>query len=133
MIASVYNEQYGVVFSEDVYDLDNKIEPWPHRYLIGSLDGDVVAVCGMYMRSTYVERYGLVTGEDIVAALREAGVDGRYDPSNRREITKLVVARRFRNRKITPSWRARSRGGSPRWRPSVRRSSPSAPSARCGA
>jgi hypothetical protein len=103
MIASVYNEQYGVVFSEDVYDLDNKIEPWPHRYLIGSLDGDVVAVCGMYMRSTYVERYGLVTGEDIVAALREAGVDGRYDPSNRREITKLVVARRFRNRKITPA------------------------------
>jgi hypothetical protein len=91
------------VFSEDVYDLDAKIEPWPHRYLMGVLDGELVAVCGLYMRNTYVERFGLVTNEEVAASLREAGMDGRYDPSNRREITKLVVARPYRNLRITPA------------------------------
>ncbi len=100
LIASVYNEQYGVVFSEDIYDLDAKIEPWPHRYLMASAEGELVAVCGMYVRNTYVERFGLVTDEEVAASLREAGVHERYDPSNRREITKLVVARPFRNRMI---------------------------------
>jgi len=91
------------VFSEDVYDLDAKIEPWPHRYLMGLLDEELVAVCGLYIRNTYVERYGLVTDEEVAALLREAGVDGRYDPSNRREFTKLVVARPYRNLRITPT------------------------------
>jgi hypothetical protein len=102
LIANVYNKQYGVVFSEDVYDLEAKIEPWPHRYFMILVEGDLVAACGLYMRNTYVERYGLVTDEEIAAVLREAGVDGRYDPSNRREVTKLVVARPFRNLRITP-------------------------------
>jgi hypothetical protein len=92
-----------VVFSEDIYDLDAKIEPWPHRYLMGLLEGKVVAVCGLYMRNTYVERFGLVTDGEITAVLRDAGVEGRYDPSNRREITKLVVARPHRNLRITPA------------------------------
>jgi hypothetical protein len=90
------------VFSEDIYDLDAKIEPWPHRYFMILVDGDLVAACGLYLRNTYVERYGLVTDEEIAAMLREAGLDGRYDPSNRREVTKVVVARRSRNQRITP-------------------------------
>jgi GNAT superfamily N-acetyltransferase len=89
------------VFSEDIYDLDAKIEPWPHRYLMVLLGDDLVAVCGLYLRNTYVERYGLVSDDDIAALLREAGVDGSYEPSNRREFTKLVVARPFRNLRIT--------------------------------
>ena len=102
LIADVYHRQYGVVFSEDVYDLEAKIEPWPHRYLMGFVEGELVAVCGLYLRNTYVERFGLVTDEDVRAALREAGAAGRYDPRNRREITKLVVAPRFRNLRVTP-------------------------------
>lgn len=101
LIAEVYNAQYGVVFSEDVYDLEAKIEPWPHRYLMGILGSELVAVCGLYTRNTYVERFGLVSDAEVAAALREAGVDGRYDPSNRREFTKLVVARPYRNLRIT--------------------------------
>lgn len=103
LIADVYNKQYGVVFSEDIYDLDAKIEPWPHRYLMGLLDGALVAVCGLYVRNTYVERFGLVTDGEIAKVLRDAGVEDRYDASNRREITKLVVARPFRNGRITPA------------------------------
>jgi hypothetical protein len=103
LIASVYNEEYGVVFSEDVYDLENKIEPWPHKYLMVLVNSDIVALCGMYVRNTYVERFGLVTDDDVALALRQAGVEGRYDPSNRREITKLVVAHPFRNRRLAPT------------------------------
>jgi hypothetical protein len=103
LIAEVYNGQYGVVFSKDIYDLEAKIEPWPHRYLMGLVDGELVAVCGLYLRDTYVERFGLVSDADVARVLREAGVNGRYHPAHRREFTKLVVARPFRNRKITPT------------------------------
>jgi hypothetical protein len=102
LVADVYNRQYGVVFSEEDYDLEAKIEPWPHRFLMGIVDGEVVAVSGLYLRNTYVERFGLVSDADLGAALREAGLEGRYDPAGRREITKLVVAPRFRAGRITP-------------------------------
>jgi len=91
-----------VVFSEDHYDLDAKIEPWPHRFLMGLVDGTPVSVVGMYDRNTYVERFGLVSDEEIAAALRAAGLEGRYDPHARREVTKLVVAPGFRNLRVTP-------------------------------
>lgn len=97
LVAEVYSDSYGVVFSRDTYDLDAKIEPWPHRFLMGLVGDDLVAVCGLYVRETYVERFGLVTDDEIQASLREAGVEGRYDPGARREITKLVVAPRWRN------------------------------------
>jgi len=102
LVADVYNRQYGVVFSEEIYDLDAKIEPWPHRFLMGLVEREVVAVSGLYLRNTYVERFGLVSDADVAAVLREAGLEGRYDPSGRREITKLVVAPRFRASRITP-------------------------------
>lgn len=97
----MYNRQYGVVFSEDHYDLDAKIEPWPHRYVMGTIDGELVGLVGLYVRNTYVERFGLVSDEDIEAALRAAELGGRYDPHHRREVTKLVVAPAFRHGRVT--------------------------------
>ncbi len=97
LVAEVYHARYGVVFSQDTYDLDAKIEPWPHRFLMGSMGGELAAVCGLYLRNTYVERFGLVTHDEVEAQLRGAGVSGRYDAAARRELTKLVVAPRWRN------------------------------------
>ena len=89
LIAEVYNKHYGIVFSKDCVDLHAKIEPYPHKYVMGLVDGEVVAAAGLYLRDTYVERYGQVTDDDLRAAL---GADaGRYDPSRKREYTKLVV------------------------------------------
>ena len=65
LVAEVYNRRYGVVFSRDTYDLDRKIEPWPHRFLMGKLGDELAAVCGLYMRNTYVERFGLVTHDEV--------------------------------------------------------------------
>ncbi len=102
LVAEVYNRRYGVVFSRDTYDLDRKIEPWPHRFLMGTIGGELAAVCGLYMSNTYVERFGLVTHDDVEVRLREAGVNGQYDAAARRELTKLVVAPRLRNSGLGP-------------------------------
>ncbi|HEX9244215.1 MAG TPA: hypothetical protein VF875_17355 [Anaeromyxobacter sp.] len=90
-----------MVFSEDHYDLDAKIEPWPHRFVMGTAQGELVAVVGLYVRNTYVERFGLVTDEDVLAVLREGGIDGPYQPLHRREVTKLVVTPALRHGRLS--------------------------------
>ncbi len=102
LVGEVYHRRYGVVFSSDTYDLDRKIEPWPHRFLMGFIGDELAAVSGLYLRNTYVERFGGVTDPEVGARLREAGLDGRYDPAARRELTKLVVAPRLRNSGLGP-------------------------------
>lgn len=102
LVADVYSRRYGVVFSSDTYDLEQKIEPWPHRFLMGFIGNELSAVCGLYVRNTYVERFGLVTHDEVGASLRQAGVEGGYDPAARRELTKLVVAPRLRNSGLGP-------------------------------
>ena len=62
-----------------------------------NLDGDTLAVTvGIYLRETYVERFGQVSYDEVAAIVREAGAGDRYDPRVLREITKLVVARPYR-------------------------------------
>ena len=98
LIAEVYNKEYEVVFSTDRYDLEAKIEPWPHRYFM-VLDGaELAATLGLYQRQTYVERFGGVAREDIERELEAAGVKGGYDSSNLREVTKIVVSPAYRGR-----------------------------------
>jgi len=96
LIAQVYNEAYGVFFSEDRYDLAAKIEPWPHRFVMGLVDGQLACAAGLYLHDTYVERFGAITSGDLGAMLEAAGVAAGYDPSRKRELTKLVVHKRFR-------------------------------------
>ena len=96
LIAEVYSGQYGVVFSSDRHDLDAKVEPWPHRYLMFSSEGKVLATFGLYVRDTYVERYGAVTDADVLRLLEEAGARDAYHPARKRELTKLVVANEAR-------------------------------------
>lgn len=98
LIADVYNKEYEVMFSTDRYDLDAKIEPWPHRYFM-VLDGAVLAATlGLYQHHTYVERFGGVAREDVERDLAAAGVADRYDSSNLREVTKIVVSPAYRGR-----------------------------------
>ncbi len=102
LVGEVYHRRYGVVFSSDTYDLDRKIEPWPHRFLMGFVRDELAAVSGLYVRNTYVERFGLVDDDEVRARLREAGVDGEYEAAERRELTKLVIAPRLRNSGLGP-------------------------------
>lgn len=96
LIAETYNRQYEVVFSDDGYDLEAKIEPWPHRYVMGLADGEHVAACGLYLSDTYVERFGQVSDGEIQALVDGAGAGARYSAARKRELTKLVVDPRFR-------------------------------------
>ncbi len=103
LIAEVYNRHYGVVFSVDRYDLDAKIEPWPHRYLMAYSGEDLAVVCGLYLRDTYVERFGLVTDDEIREHLAREGLLATHDPAHRRELTKLVVATPWRRLHLSPA------------------------------
>ncbi len=99
LIAETYNREYEVVFSDDRYDLDAKIEPWPHRYLMVLSAGELVATAGLYVRDTYVGRFGGVGPAEIAAILEEAGaVD--HEPTRLREVTKLVVRPDHRGRRL---------------------------------
>ena len=91
-IAEIYNRRYQIMFSEEVHDLEARIEPYPQRYLMGTVDGELVATLGLYTRNTYVERYGDVTEDDIHAELERAGALEQYAAHTLRELTKLVVA-----------------------------------------
>ncbi len=96
LIAEVYNREYEVVFSDDRYDLDAKIEPWPHRYLMGHVDGELAGTFGLYLRETYVERFGGVTDDDVKPMVEAAGASSRFVLEGKRELTKLVVRPPFR-------------------------------------
>ena len=90
-IAEIYNKHYQIMFSEDGHDLDARIEPYPQKYLMGTVDGQLVCAVGLYTRNTYVERYGGITDDELQAKLEEAGVSEAYVGATRRELTKLVV------------------------------------------
>jgi GNAT superfamily N-acetyltransferase len=96
LIAETYHREYGVVFSVDGYNLEGKIEPWPHHYLM-ALDGTTLAAAmGLYLRDTYVERFGRVTDAELDALIAAAGAAGQYRGASKREVTKLVVHRDYR-------------------------------------
>ena len=91
LIADIYNRHYDIVFSRDMVDLDAKIEPYPDHYLIGTVDGEVVAAAGLYTEGTYVEKYGNVSRERLQEELERSGAADRFDPSVTVEVTKLVI------------------------------------------
>lgn len=91
-IAEIYNRRYQIMFSEEIHDLESRIEPYPQRYLMGTVNGEIVATLALYTQNTYVERYGGITPEEIRAQLEEAGVSEQYATYSTRELTKLVVA-----------------------------------------
>jgi len=90
LIKETYGRHYNIVFSKTHIDLNLKIEPYPHHYAMGLVDGELVACAGMYTKNTYVERYGDVGDADIARTLTEAGMPERISWP-RREYTKLVV------------------------------------------
>jgi GNAT superfamily N-acetyltransferase len=98
--AEVYNRDYEVVFSEDHYDLEAKIEPWPHRFLMAWHGDELVAACGLYMRDTYVEKFGQVSDDEVAALVEAGGATGAYDVARKREQTKLSVLHRWRGHGI---------------------------------
>ncbi|HEX2574365.1 MAG TPA: hypothetical protein VH877_32755 [Polyangia bacterium] len=91
LIAEVYGRYYGVTFSYDRVDPDACIESYPDRYLVGLVNGEIVAVTGLYVEQTYIERFGGVTNAEIDAMLAAAGVAERYSSRRKLEATKLVV------------------------------------------
>jgi GNAT superfamily N-acetyltransferase len=91
LIAEAYNKHYDIFFSSDAVNLNARIEPYPDRYVMGMLDGELVATAGLYLRDTYAERYGEVTNSEIERLLVQAGASKKYSARRKREYTKIVI------------------------------------------
>ena len=101
LIARVYRDAYGVTLTDGTTDPDGGLERFPDRFAMGTVDGRLVATCGLYTSDTYVERYGLVSREALDEALEAAEVSP-YDVRGRErpfyEYTKVVVDPAFGKR-----------------------------------
>lgn len=100
LISEIYYKKMGITFSESGYDIEAKIELYPHHYLMGLVDDELVACMGLYLHSTNPERYGKVTEEEIDHLLIEVGAANRYSGKHIRELSKFVVKDEWRNKKI---------------------------------
>jgi hypothetical protein len=92
LIGRVYLERYGVTLSDAAADPDGGAERFPDRYVLGEVDGRMVACAGLYCGTTYVERFGGVDAGDVRAACRQAGLEpAEYADRPFVEYTKIVV------------------------------------------
>lgn len=94
LIQRVYRERYGVEVGDGPADPDGGREQLPDRYVLGELDGHLVACAGLYTGTTYVERFG---GVDR-ATLAPWATDVRGRPRPVVEYTKVVVDPAFARR-----------------------------------
>ncbi len=100
LISEVYYKKLGITFSEFQFNVEAKIELYPHHYLMGLVDDELIATMGLYLHSTNPERYGKVTAQDIDRLLVEAGVADRYSGKDIRELSKFVVKAEWQNKGI---------------------------------
>ncbi|BAU64851.1 hypothetical protein STA3757_22270 [Stanieria sp. NIES-3757] len=100
LISEVYYQKMGITFSPSYFDIEAKIELYPHHYLMGLIDGEIAATMGLYLHSTNPERYGKVTEQDINKLLDEIGIANQYSGKNIRELSKFVVKDKWRNQGI---------------------------------
>ncbi|HEY9799443.1 MAG TPA: hypothetical protein V6D25_03720 [Leptolyngbyaceae cyanobacterium] len=99
LIAQVYYKELGITFS-NTYNPEAKIELWPHHYLMGLVNDELVSTISLYVHSTNLKRYGGVTFEDIDSLLAEAEVTHKYSGNCIRELTKFVVKENWRKKGI---------------------------------
>jgi hypothetical protein len=91
LVSAVYEGAYGVAMTSGAADPDGGLETFPDRFVMGEVDGELVACAGLYTRQTYVERHGEVTRDEVAAVARAAGV-ADAEERVRYEYTKIVVA-----------------------------------------
>ncbi|RAP32698.1 hypothetical protein DID77_04265 [Candidatus Marinamargulisbacteria bacterium SCGC AG-439-L15] len=93
LIAASYNRYYKIFFSRDIYDLEAKIEPYPHRYIMAQIDGELIGAAGLYTNNTYTEKFGDVSNDEIKEKLRSEEIDIKdYSINQKHEITKVVCS-----------------------------------------
>jgi len=90
--AEVYHKYYKIFFTDGACHLNQKIEPYPHRFLMAcGNDNKLLGSIGLYTHDCYVTRFGNVTTQEIQDILTKADVADYYDPTKVREITKVAI------------------------------------------
>jgi hypothetical protein len=100
LIAENWKRNYDVDFSEEDFNLEKRVEKFADRFLMGTVDGELVITGGLYLYSNYVERFGLVTRAEIERELAGLELADQFQASDAREYTKLAVKSGWEKRGI---------------------------------
>ncbi|MBT5856360.1 hypothetical protein HOH87_07005 [bacterium] len=93
LIAERYNKYYKIFFSKDTADLNAKIEPYPHKFLMALHEDELVGVIGLYTHNTYIETFGNVSTGEIKKISHQ--LTKEKPNTTFVEVTKLVITSKW--------------------------------------
>lgn len=100
LIAETYYENFGISLSDRSFNVKQKVELYPHYYLMGTIDDRLVATVGLYLYNINSQQYTNVTDNKIESALKKEGLAGAVSAKNKRELSKFVIKKEWRNKGI---------------------------------
>lgn len=100
LIAESYYQAFGISLSDRSFNLKQKVELYPHYYLMGIIKDELVATIGLYLYNINSQHYTNVTDKKIELALEKEGLAGIISAKNKRELSKFAVKKEWRNKGI---------------------------------
>lgn len=90
LIYDTYLREYDIEMTLQDSQPDGGVERMPDRLIMGQSEGRVVACAGLYIRDTYIERFGEVQPHEVDQRAVDAGII-EPEPRVHVEYTKVVV------------------------------------------
>lgn len=104
LIADIYYENFGISLCDRSFNPQEKVELYPHYYLMGIVKDELVATMGLYLYNINSQQYANVTDREIESALSKEGLDGIVSSKNKRELSKFLVKKEWRNKGLSKAF-----------------------------
>lgn len=101
LIADIYSENFGISLCDRSFKPQEKIELYPHYYLMGIVDDELVATIGLYLYNINSQQYARVTDREIESFLSKEGLDLIVSSKSKRELSKFVIKKEWRNKGLS--------------------------------
>ncbi|MGF1490775.1 MAG: hypothetical protein ACFBSE_27090 [Prochloraceae cyanobacterium] len=98
LIADIYYENFGISLCDRSFKPQEKIELYPHYYLMGLVNEELVATIGLYLYNINSQQYARVTDREIESVLNKDGLDLIVSSKSKRELSKFVIKKEWRNK-----------------------------------
>lgn len=104
LIAESYQEEFGISLCDRSFNPKEKVELYPHYYLMGTIEDELVATMGLYLYNIQSQQYAYLTDREIESALNKEGLDAIVSSKNKRELSKFVVKKEWRNTGVSKAF-----------------------------
>ena len=104
LIADIYYETFGISLSDLSFNPKEKIELYPHYYLMGTIKDELVATMGLYLYNINSQQYGNLTDRQIDSFLDREALDTLVSSRNKRELNKFVIKKEWRNKGLSKAF-----------------------------